>query len=251
MRRLVHGELYRLGSTRTTWALLAGTCALVALVLVPPLQNAGVSGNPSLGTPHLRQTLVGAPRFTLYFTVLLGILAMAGEYRHRTITSTFLATPQRIRVVFAKLAAYGLAGLGFAVMVLTAALAAALAWHQAKGVSLELLEADVAWSVLGLLVAPALFAMIGVGVGALVTNQAAAMVGAIIWLQIVELSLLAGSAPQLFKWSLNGAAFALTRVEPPGGLLVLAPLQGGLLLVAYALVVVFVAGLLTLQRDVA
>jgi ABC-2 type transport system permease protein len=250
VRRLVRAELYRLSTTRTTWALLAGACALVALVLVPALDKAGVGGNPSLGTPHLRQTIVAAPRFTLYFTVLLGILAVAGEYRHRTIASTFLATPQRTRVVLAKLASYGLAGLGFAVVVVAAALVAALGWHEAKGVSLELVEADVALSVLGLLLVPALFAMIGVGVGSVVTNQAAAMVGAVIWLQIVELSLLAGSAPQLFKWSLNGAAFSLTRIEPPGGLVVLAPLEGGLLLAAYVSAVAFGAGLVTLHRDV-
>jgi ABC-2 type transport system permease protein len=251
MTRQVHAEVYHLRTTRTTWALLAGALAVVALMLVPSLQKAGVGGNPSLGTPHIRQTILAAPRFTLYFTVILGILAVAGEYRHRTITSTFLATPQRARVVFAKLVTHGLAGLGFGAVVTGVGLGVALAWHRAKGVSLDLLQADVWLSVLGSVIVPGLFAMIGVGVGALVTNQAAAMVGAVIWLQIVELSVPGAWGAELFKWSLNGVAFALTRVAPPGGMVVLAPLQAALLIAAYALVLAFVAGRVTLQRDVA
>lgn len=251
MTRLIHAELFRLRTTRTTWALLLGTLALVGLVLFPALDRAGTGSHPSLGTPHSLQTILAAPRSALYFAVLLGILAFAGEYRHRTITSTFLATPRRGRVVLAKLVAYGLAGLGFGAVVVAAAYGAAYAWHRARAVPLDLLQADVVRTGSGLAVATALFAMIGVGVGALVRNQAIAMVGAIVWLQIVELGVLTGFAPQLFPWTANGAAFALTQIEPPSRLLVvLPPVQGALLLTAYGLVAALVAAAITVRRDV-
>ena len=251
MTRLIHAELFRVRTTRATWALLAGALGLVALVLYAPLERAGTGGYPSLGTPHSLQTILAAPRFALYFTVLLGILAFAGEYRHRTITATFLATPRRGRVVLAKLAAYGLAGLGFGAVVTAAAYGAALAWHRAKGVPLDLLAPDVALTGLGLALAAALFAMLGVGIGALVRNQAAAVVGTLMWLQIIELSLLTGVAPRLFAWTANGTAYALARIEPPSRLLsVLPPLHGALLLAAYALVAALAAATVTARRDI-
>ena len=251
MTRLIHAELFRLRTTRTTWALLAGALGLVALVLLPPLQRAGIGGTPSLGTPHNLQTILGAPRFVLYFTVLLGVLGVTGEYRHQTITSTFLATPQRVRVVAAKLAAYGLAGLGFGAVVTSAALATAWLWHQAKGVPLDLPQPDVGLAVVGLVLVAALFSMIGVGVGALMRNQAAGMVGTIVWLQIVELGPLTGIAPQLFAWTPSGAAFALARVQPPSSSLVVLPaLAGGLLLAAYALGIALLAVRFTVSRDI-
>jgi ABC-2 type transport system permease protein len=251
MTRLVHAELFRLRTTRTTWALLAGAIALTALVLFPALSGAGSGSFPSLGTPHSLETIVAAPRFVSYFSMLLGVLAVAGEYRHRTITTTFLATPDRSRVVLAKLGALGLAGLGFGALGNVIALGAAVLWHQARGVPLQLLQPDVGTSVLGLVLVASLFAMLGVGVGALVPNQTAAMVGVIVWLQIVELSVLAGISPGLFKWTATGAALALAGLEPPSpSLSVLSPLPGGLLLAAYALVLAGVASRLTLQRDV-
>jgi hypothetical protein len=252
MIRLIHAELFGLRTTRTTWGLLLGAFAPTGLVLFPTLHRAGVGGTPSLGTPHSLETILAAPRFALYFSVLLGTLAVAGEYRHKTITSTFLATPKRVRVVLAKLTAYGMAGLAFGAAVTGATLLIALGWHAARGVPFDLVGYEVGRVVVGHLLVDALFAMIGVGVGALVRNQAAAMVGVIVWLQIVELSLLTGIVPRLFQWTLTGAALALAGVAPPSRTLgVLPAAQGGLLLVAYALMLALGAARFTVRRDVA
>src|SRR6185503_16861502 len=48
--------------------------------------------------------------FTGLFIMLLGVMGMAGEWRHRTITSSVLAAPDRLRLLAAKTISFALAG---------------------------------------------------------------------------------------------------------------------------------------------
>ena len=191
MTRLVQAELLKLRTTRTARVLLAlaaaGTAALVALVLL----LAGRPGQPALGADALRQlVLVPAQPLTLA-ALVLGILGMAGEFRHGTATSTFLVTPVRGRVVAAKLAAAAVTGLAMALVASAAVLAVGLPWLRAKGIEVAVADAGLAARVAGLAVAVALFAVLGVGLAALLRNQVAAViVGLLWWSQGVE-----GSSP--------------------------------------------------------
>ena len=54
-------------------------------------------------------------RAAVILVLLLGVTVTAGEYRHGTITATFLVTPVRERVLVAKLIAALLLGFAFAV----------------------------------------------------------------------------------------------------------------------------------------
>ena len=49
--------------------------------------------------------------------LLLGVIGMAGEWRHRTIASTVLAVPQRLRLMTAKVLAYATAGVVLSLIV--------------------------------------------------------------------------------------------------------------------------------------
>ena len=120
----------RLWTTRTARVLLAlaaaGTMALTVLVLT----FAGRPGQPALGDDALRQ-LVLAPNGPLTLAALvLGILGMAGEFRHGT-AATFLVTPVRGRVVAAKLVA-AVASLAIALVAAAVVLAIALPWLPAE-----------------------------------------------------------------------------------------------------------------------
>ena len=42
--------------------------------------------------------------------LLLGVIGITGEWRHRTITSTILAAPSRVRLLLAKVLSYSAAG---------------------------------------------------------------------------------------------------------------------------------------------
>jgi ABC-2 type transport system permease protein len=221
MTRLVQAELLKLRTTRTARALLAlaaaGTAALVALVLL----LAGRPGQPELGTDALRQlVLVPAQPLTLA-ALVLGILGMAGELRHGTATSTFLVTPVRGRVVAAKLAAAAATGLAMALVASTAVFAVGLPWLKAKGIEVTVADAGLLARVAGLTVAVALFAVLAVGLVA-VLHQ-----------------------PGLERWLPRGAASALTA---PGDA-TLPMWAGGLVFAAYGLVLALAGGRLVARRD--
>ena len=247
MTRLIRAELLKLWTTRTARIVLALAAAGTAALTVAVLALAGRPGQPALGDNALRQ-LVGVPNGPLNLAALvLGILGMAGEFRHGTATPTSLATPRRGRVVAAKLAASALAGLAVALVAAVVVLAIALPWLPAKGVHVPLADPGLAARVAGLAAAVALHAVLGTGLGALLRNQFAAVVaGLLLWQGGVE-DLLAGllGRPGLARWLPEGAAAALTA---PGDA-TLAMWAGALVLAAYGLALAVVGGRLVVSRD--
>jgi ABC-2 type transport system permease protein len=172
---------------------------------------------------------------------------MAGEFRHHTVTQTFLVTPDRGRVVAAKLVAYPLAGIALALTTLTATAAVAAGWLATNGITPSLLDARLGHVLLGALLAAGLCGLVGVGVAALIRNQVAALVGTLVWVLVVEgllMSLL--HAPSLGKWLPSAAAAALT--SPGGGHL--SRLGGSLLLTAYALALALAGTRLVVRHDI-
>lgn len=247
MTRLVRAELAKLRTVRLFYGVAAAMAAFGALTVVANVTSAGQQGNPPLSGSDL-PALVGAPATLVSgAAMLLGILGMAGEFRHRTITQTFLATPDRGRVVGAKLAAYALAGIVVAALALAVTTAVAVPWLSAKGLSVSVLDGEVGRALAGTLLAAGLCGLVGVGVGALVRNQVAALVGVLVWVVVVEgllLNLL--NAPELGKWLPSAAAAALTN--PGGGHL--SRLAGGLLFAAYGFAFALVGTRFVVRRDV-
>ena len=182
MSALVRSELLKIRSTRMWWGLLGGALAFVALNVVAQALAPATEGVPALGDPQgVRNVWASAGSAGTVFALVLGILGMTTEYRHRTLSATFLVTPRRSPVVVAKMLAHALAGfgLGLACCALTAALAIPLlAAKDAASISTSTILSVLA----GALLATTLYAVMGVAVGALVPNQVAALIGALVWL---------------------------------------------------------------------
>jgi ABC-2 type transport system permease protein len=247
MTRLVRAELAKLRTIRLFYGVAAAMTAFGVLTVVANVTSAGQQGNPPLSAGDL-PALVGAPAMLLSgAALLLGILGMTGEFRHHTITQTFLTTPDRGRVVAAKLAAYALAGIAVAVLTLAVTMAVALPWMNAKGLSVSVLDGRLGRVLGGTLLAAGLCGLVGVGVGALIRNQVAALVGVLVWVLVVEgLLLTLLNAPSLGKWLPSAAAAALTN--PSGGHL--SRWAGGLLFAAYGLAFSVVGTRFVIRRDV-
>jgi ABC-2 type transport system permease protein len=212
MTRLLRAEVLKLRTTRT-FATLAG-CAVAASLLVMVLGT-------TLTNPHevdLRTLLLSNPGSI--FVVLLGAVGITGEWRHRTIASSVLAAPDRVRLLTAKTLAYALASVVVSLVVTASImLAGTLIVSGRGGATLGLVElADVLWRNLAV---AGLLGALGVGMGALLRNQIVAVTALLILGLVLE--------PALVQLVPQVARFGPT-VGAPSGILDLgdatAPLLG-------------------------
>jgi hypothetical protein len=151
-------------------------------------------------------------------------------------------------VIAAKLIAYPLAGIAFTLTTLAVAATVAAGWLTVKGMTPSLFDARLGWILAVALLSAGLCGLVGVGVGALVRNQVAALVGTLVWVLVVEgllVSLL--NAPSLAKWLPSAAAAAM--ISSPGGAH-LSRLGGTLLFAAYGLALALVGTRLVVRRDI-
>lgn len=243
---LLRAEVSKLTTTRTwRWLLLATT--LLALAATAGVVLSADSAHLDLNTTYGVRTVVHvATTSGSMFVLVLGIIGMAGEFRTGTIVDTLLSTPRRGRVIVAKLLTYAGVGLGFGCAAATVAVTAAIPLLASRGASLRLGEADVWLTLVGAIAWSGLYGAIGVSIGALARNQAAAIVGALAWIFVLEqvaINLFADAG----RWLPASAAAALGRA-PAKGLLSMA--AGGAVLFVYAIVFALTAARLTMRRDV-
>jgi ABC-2 type transport system permease protein len=179
---LLKAELLKLRTTRTFVALVAAALALSLLVVV--------------------LTALLGDNFSV-----LGVMGMAGEWRHRTITGTVLAAPDRLRLLGAKVIAYAAAGALLSLIVTLTIMLVGTIILSTRGEATvgppELL--DVLWRNL---VVAALLGALGVGIGGLVRNQVVAIVGILVVAFAVE--------PTLFALVPSVGRFAPTSNAPSG-----------------------------------
>lgn len=246
----VRAEVRKLFTTQV-WFWLA-LLALGLTILVASLISAFTQIDDG-GVP-IEALLNAAIGFAQLIAAVLGVIGITGEYRHLTATPTFLSVPRRGTVVSAKLLVYLLAGLVLGVLCVGAAIAVSYPWLSARGFSIDLGAESTMRIIIGGILAVAIYGIIGVGVGALLRNQVAAVVGIVIYLFVVEPILSAiPKVQEAYPYLPGGAAAALTATEDPNvqsAVPLLDPWVGGVLLLAYGLVFAIVGSLLTVRRDV-
>ena len=250
MMRLVRAEWTKLFTTRVWIGLLAGAIALAVLSTVLLTVFAGDTqggvGIPPVGTPIFEQLALAGPANSVVLMLVLGVIGMTQEYRHRTATPTFLTTPHRGQVVIAKLVAYALVAVPFAVVV-TAVNYAVLAVLAGSRGGVPALTGDNLRVVLTSGLALVIYTVIGVGLGALIRNQIGAIVGALVYLFVIE-ALIRQFVGAAYKWLPGGGLEALTATfEGPD---VLEAWQGGVLLLGYGLVAAVLGTFLAVRRDI-
>ena len=245
MGKLIHLELYKLRTVRAPLVLLA----LSQLLIVGGVTGLVVSSD-TLRTSDAATDALAHAGLASMFTLVLGIMAVAGEYRNLTITDTFLSTPRRARVIGSKVVAYSVAGAAFAVVNAVTALLATRVWWAVKGVPLDLGDTDIWRTVAGCAAWNVAFAVVGVGVGALVRNLTAAIAAALAWIALVE-GIVGQLVGDLARWLPFATGSALGDLPGRAGDLgPVSQLAAAAALAGYAALFSLVAITTTVRRDV-
>jgi len=264
MSGAITAEFRKLFTTRLWWGMAigvfiagAGLAGLFAAIAGRDF-GGGEGGGPPRLDPLQTATNVYVSGLSIAYlmTLAIGVMAIGAEYRHKTITSTFLATPRRVRVMVAKVvsllgsgAFYGLVfvvgsvGVGATVLSVRSLPAFPETGPIVRTLALSPL-------VLGL------WALIGLGAGILIPNQVAALLVAVGVAWIVEP--IAGVVLNNWSWGADIARFFPSQatgaiVQSVSGTPGADPLSwwgGALVLIGYAAVLAGVGSALTVRRDV-
>lgn len=206
MKPLLLAELVKLRTTRTFVALTAAAVftSLLITVLVASLTEP---------TEDEVLTDVFTSDTSSLFILVLAIVGITGEWRHRTITSSLLAAPDRLRFLAAKTIAFALAGLVLSVLIAIAVTIVGFIVLTIRDLPTpeagELLERYARNALIA-----ALLGAFGVGIGALVRNQVVAIVGLLVFAFAIE-PLLIGLAPEVGRFApLSALPTAAQGLEP-------------------------------------
>jgi ABC-2 type transport system permease protein len=238
----VRTEMLKLSTVRTPWALLATAQIVIVFGAVGPFLRGGTVDPAAVrsGAAHLGLTAL--------FALVLGIMAVAGEHRHRTVTDTYLGEPRRGRVLGAKLGVHLLAGVVFGAVGTVTALASTAVAVIVTDLSVDWTDAVLWRTVAGGFSWNVMFAVIGVALGALVGNLTAAITGALAWLALVEgvVGMVVGA--DAARWLPFSAGAALGNLPTGSG--GLSQATAGAVLAGYAVLLTVAAVAVTGRRDI-
>jgi ABC-2 type transport system permease protein len=178
---VLHAEVRKITTTRLWWVLLICAFVLAAGCAAYLAYDALAAGRanvvPAFGDAGIvRSVYNGGNTITRVPAMVLGIAAVAGEYRHQTLASSYLATPRRFRFFLTKILACMIFGVLYGVASVAAGVVTAVAFTSERAGSSLFLTAAATWRSLVLhVVSMALWVIIGVGVGSLIKNLVAAM----------------------------------------------------------------------------
>lgn len=239
----LRAELLKQRSTQTTLYLFLAMFGLVGLAVALHVLALGAA-SLSTRSDQLNVFEVGT-KVGMIFAGLVGAMAITAELRHGTIRPTFLVTPRRGQVIAAKLVVSGMAGLVFGLLAEGLMAAAASVAFAARGIDGQLTGGDYLQLLLGGAAAAATWAVFGLGVGALVRNQAGTLIGLLVWMLLIE-NLVAGFVPGAGRFLPGAAGLVLAGNNDK-----LPAAVAALLLVLYAAAASAAGWLATLRRDVA
>ena len=236
-------ELRKMRSTRTNIGLLAG---MIGLTLLTVLVNGFFLSAAELRGHDDQHTLLSAGTSGALFAALIGVMAITSEFRHGTIRSTFVVTPDRSRVIAAKVIASLLMGIVFGLVAIGLSFGVGYAVLAGRGIDFTLDANHVLLLVFGTLLMTALWAALGVGIGAVIENQVFAVIGVIIWAFVVD-NLLRELVPDVGRFTPVAASDSITAGFAD---YLLAPAAAALLLIGYVAAVLAAGALVVAHRDV-
>ena len=245
MRNQIASEFRKLTSTRSVYTMLAALLGFVTVAVIATVTDIDVL---ELQRPLERQPFIPAVLAVVpLFAILLGIRSFTDEFRHGSIVPTLLASPNRARVLGAKLVTNAVGGVAFAAAAMALAIAVGVPLLMGRGVEVTWSATAIAEVAGRLVAATALWTGIGVGFGLAVRHQVAAVAGALIWILAGE-GILSAFMPGIGTYFPGTAGSALVGVNAQG---LLSPAMAAAVLAGWAAVAAVTGGVLMHRRDVA
>ena len=241
MTALLSSEALKFRTIRLFWIVVAVTIGLSGTIGFAASKISADQGDP-LSPASVAATPAQASWF---LCIVLAVVASAGEFQHRTIRTTLLASPRRSRVLVAKSlvsSAYG------AMLVALGALTAVTAAWVTNVVLGESFAGGGAswWHVLGTVAVGAVWSTMAVGIGVLTRSIAIAIAAVLLWRFVGE-----GVVPvvvggdEIGQWTPTTLGDSIIGI----GSSPVAPWAAGLALATYSVVVCGLAAMLFLRRD--
>lgn len=271
----ITSETRKIFTTKLWWGMGLGMAIFAFLLSMAAASLIGLT-NPD-GSSAGFDTMTGATGQMVYsagllgefgsmsalFPLALGVLLITTEYRHKTATATYLATPRRWVVAVAKTLAVIVVGAVLGVVHVIASVGGgALVLTLFKDQSLLLTNSDVVATYGTSIVATVVWTLIGFGFGMLVRNQIAAVLIAVAFGFLGQLIL--NIAFAILGWTTaakfipgNLTTGMLVTADPTGG----AVESGGdsyyfswwlsaLILIGYAAVLTVIGSILAGRKDI-
>ena len=259
MTILLKSEARKLVYLRSTWIIVAIAAFFGALNAVATGfaldANAQDFGFPSTETVEGVDAVYANTVASYFFALIVGILIFTSEFKHGTAIATFLVTPKRNLVLIGKLIIGALAGILIQIVSFSSALVAGYSYLAAQENAAS--PTPGKWiSYLGTAcLSGAVLGVVGIGIGALIRNQAAAITSSLLWLLIVE-GLVTAFLPEIGKYLMSGAINGMLQLEiGPNDFNLesssyLSATSSAILLIVYGLVFSLVATRTTIKRDI-
>lgn len=278
MIAVIRGEWLKLRTTAVPWVLTGIAFIVTALFVLtifltrnnsPDAGSGGgfgggssssssgggaVFGNSGYLIPHTTQqlrNLIGSGLPCYILALLLGTLMVTTEFRHKTVTTSFLVTPRRPVLVAGKLLSAALIGAALALVLVAVTLLGGGLTLVARGGSFSALARQLPAVVPGMVLVFALFAVLGVGVGSILTNQVAAIIVVLGWFLILE-NILVGLVHSANRWVPTGAASAAASVTRGRAMSfgLFSWWEGALLMLGYGLIFAAIGSFILTRRDI-
>ena len=238
--RVVRAEWTKLFALRSTWVVAAAVAVLTVGL-------AGAAGRQA-HRADVQGAFLGIDLFSLILGVF-GIMMITGEYGSGLVRATFAAVPRRLPVLLAK------------AVVLAAAVVPLMAGVCAAALAANRLLAGSAWpegsrlvqAAAGAVAAPVAFALLGLGLGALLRHTATAItvyvVSVLLLPALLQAALPADLGVRVVRYVPVAAAQAMYTVGGDNPFRMLAPGPAALVTLAWVAVVLALGGVVLWRRD--
>jgi len=183
MIALARAELLKLRSTRTALGLFI---VILVVTLLPLVLLIALLPKDWLATDGVSTFLGTASALVPLVLLVFGILGMTNEYRHGTITYSYLVTPRRWQVMVMKLVIYALVGMVTMLVAVVLVYVVIRIGAAVRGISIDANGDATVGDYARQIVVAGLITTFGVALGALFRAQVITVAATLIWALFIE-----------------------------------------------------------------